>query len=288
MVTPEAKRAVVAFWRTEHAISERRACRLLGLCRATQRYVPRPERRPELRVRLRELAEQRRRFGYRRLHALLVREGTAVNLKQVHRIYREEALSLRKRRCRRRYRGMRVVMAAPSRVNQRWSMDFMSDSLADGRRFRVLNVVDDFSRECLASEAGRSLTGRDVVAILAKVIHTRGAPETVLSDNGPEFCSRVVDAWAYGAGVQQRFIRPGKPIENAYAESFNGRCRDECLNEHLFVSMDEARRELERWRVDYNTARPHSSLGQLTPEEFARKHRVSNTAVPESVRRSVA
>ena len=288
MVTPEAKRSVVGLWRSQHQVSERHACRLLGLCRATQRYVKRPERRPELRQRLRELAEQRRRFGYRRLHTMLERDGVTVNVKHVQRLYREEGLSLRQRRGRRRYRGVRVVTALPTRPNQRWSMDFMMDALADGRRFRVLNVVDDFTRECLAIEAGRSLTGRHVVAILDRLARQRGAPEAIVSDNGPEFCSRAVDAWANAERVQLRFIRPGKPVENAYVESFNGRCRDECLNEHLFVTIEEARVELERWRVDYNTARPHSSLGKLTPEEFAQNHWVSYAADSNSVRLALA
>jgi putative transposase len=183
VVTPEDKRTVVGFWRSQHRISERRACRLIALCRATQRYMKRPERRPELRVRLRELAAQRRRFGYRRLHTMLEREGVMVNVKRVRRLYREERLSLRQRGGRRRYRGVRVIAALPTRVNQRWSMDFMTDALADGRRFRGLNVVDDFSRECLASEPGRSLTGRQVVEVLHRLIAQRGAPETILSDN---------------------------------------------------------------------------------------------------------
>lgn len=288
MVTPEAKRSVVGFWREGHGISERRACRLIGLCRASCRYDRRPDRNAGLRSRLRELAEQRRRFGYRRMHVLLTREGVAVNLKRVRRLYREEGLSLRQRRGRRRYRGVRVVPALPIRVNQRWSMDFMSDGLADGRRFRLLNVVDDFSREHLAAEPGRSLTGRHVVAVLDRVARQRGFPEAIVSDNGPEFCSRVVDAWAHEHGVQLRFIRPGKPVENAYVESLNGRCRDECLNEHLFISIEEARVCLDRWRADYNRSRPHSSLGNLTPEEFAMQHRVKHLANPELVRLSVA
>jgi putative transposase len=288
MVTPEAKRSVVSFWRGHYDVSERRCCRLVGLCRATQRYKKRPERGAGLRVRLRELAEQRRRFGYRRLHVLLEREGVVVNVKRVRRLYREEGLSLRQRRGRRRRRGVRVVLPLPVQVNERWSMDFMTDALADGRRFRVLNVVDDFSRECLVAEAGRSLTGRHVVAVLQRVIQRRGAPQAIVSDNGPEFCSRAVDAWAHAERVQLRFIRPGKPVENAYVESFNGRCRDECLNEHLFVTIDEARIALERWRVDYNVARPHSGLGKLTPEEFAAKHQVNYSANSESVRLSVA
>jgi putative transposase len=288
VVTPEAKREVVGFWRNGHGISERRACRLVGLCRATQRYERQTDRSAALRVRLRELAEQRRRFGYRRLHVLLGREGVAVNLKRVRRLYREEGLSLRQRRGRRRYRGVRVVLALPVKVNQRWSMDFMSDALADGRRFRVLNVVDDFSRECLASEPGRSLTGRHVVAVLERLVQLRGLPDAIVSDNGPEFCSRVVDAWAHERQIQLRFIRPGKPIENAYVESFNGRCRDECLNEQLFVTIDEARVNLDHWRIDYNGTRPHSSLGNLTPEEFAQNHRVSYSDNHEPVRLSVA
>jgi putative transposase len=287
VVTPEAKREVVGFWRAHHGISQRRACRLIGWCRASCRYERRPDRDPGLRARLREMAEQRRRFGYRRLHALLSREGVVVNLKRVRRLYREEGLSLRQRRGRRRYRGVRVVPAIPVRVNQRWSMDFMSDALADGRRFRVLNVVDDFSRESLATEPGRSLTGRHVVAVLDCLLRQRGRPEAIVSDNGPEFCSRAVDAWAHQHGVQLRFIRPGKPIENAYIESFNGRCRDECLNENLFVSVDEARARLNDWRDDYNRNRPHSSLGNLTPEEFAAHHRVSHPD-SETVRLSVA
>jgi putative transposase len=173
-------------------------------------------------------------------------------------------------------------------INQRWSMDFMSDALADGRRFRVLNVVDDFSRECLASEAGRSLTGRHVVQVLERLAQQRGLPKAIVSDNGPEFCSRVVDAWAHSQNVQLRFIRPGKPVENAYVESFNGRCRDECLNEQLFVTIDEARSHLEAWRLDYNRARPHSSLGNLTPEEYVQQHRVSHPVEPKSVRLSLA
>jgi len=288
VVTPEAKRSIVGFWRAGHGISERRACRLLGLCRATQRYTKRPDRAGELRARLRELAEQRRRFGYRRLHVLLEREGMVINLKRVRRIYREEGLSLRQRRGRRRYRGVRVVLPAPTRINQRWSMDFMTDALADGRRFRVLNVVDDFSRECLAAEPGRSLTGRHVVEILDRLVEQRGAPEAIVSDNGSEFCSRAVDAWAHQRHVQLRFIRPGKPVENAFVESFNGKCRDECLNEHLFISIEEARRCLEQWRLDYNRVRPHSGLGNLTPEAFAQIHRVSYPANPESVRLSMA
>jgi putative transposase len=287
MVAPEAKRAVVRFWREEQGLSERRACTLIGLDRSSMRYRARPDRNAELRQRLRELAEQRRRFGYRRLHVLLRREGRAVNKKRTQRLYEQEGLSLHEKRRKKRRSGLRIVMPGPSGPNERWSMDFMSDALADGRRFRVLNVVDDFTRESLAIEPGRSLTGKNVVAVLGRIVAQRGCPAVALSDNGPEFCSRVVDEWAHQAGVRQQFIRPGKPVDNAFVESFNGKLRDECLNEHLFLSIEQARWQLEHWRIDYNRTRPHSSLGNLTPEAYAQLNRVRTTAKPETMRLSV-
>jgi putative transposase len=286
-VRPEAKRTVVRFWREEKGLSERRACHLIGLDRSTQRYCRRADRNAELRQRLRALAEQRRRFGYRRLHVLLRREGHVVNKKRVQRLYQQEGLSLRGRRRKKRFAGLRVVLPGPQQPNQRWSMDFMADALADGRRFRLLNVVDDFTRECLVIEPGRSLTGRSVVAALERIALERGYPSVVLSDNGPEFCSRVVDEWAHRCGVKLQFIRPGKPVENAFVESFNGKCRDECLNEHVFVTIEQARCQLEAWRLDYNRSRPHSSLGNLTPEVYAQKHRVGTTPEPGNVRLSL-
>src|SRR5262249_46206146 len=168
-----------------------------------------------------------------------------------------------------------VAMPTPRAANERWSMDFMSDALADGRRIRLLNVVDDWTRECLAIEVGRSLTGRHVIATLEQIAGERGYPLTIVADNGPEFCSRVVDDWAHRSGVKLQFIRPGKPVENAFIESFNGKCRDEFLNEHLFLSLEQVRIETEMWRLDYNRERPHSALGNLTPEAYANQHRVS-------------
>jgi putative transposase len=286
VVTPEAKRAVVRFWREGLGLSERRACRLIGLDRSTQRYQRRADRNTELRQRLRELAEQRRRFGYRRLHVLLCREGQAVNKKRVQRLYREEGLSLRGQRRKKRRAGLRVVLPRPNAANQRWSMDFMSDALADGRRFRLLNVVDDWTRECLAIEVGRSLTGRNVIAVLEKIAMRRGHPASIVSDNGPEFCSRAVDEWAHQVGIKLQFIRPGKPVDNAFVESFNGKCRDECLNERLFLTIEQARTATENWRLDYNRVRPHSALGNLAPEDYAKRARVG-TPEPTKLRLSL-
>jgi putative transposase len=278
---------VVRFWCEAMKLSERRACCLIGLDRSVLRYRPRADRNGELRVRLRELAEQRRRFGYRRLYVLLRREGLLVNKKRVQRLYQEEGLSLRGRRRKKRLAGLRVVMAAPERPNQRWSMDFMSDALADGRRFRLLNVVDDWTRECLAIEVGRSLTGRNVVTVLEQIASSRGHPESIVSDHGPEFCSRVVDEWAHRRGIRLQFIRPGKPVDNAFIESFNGKCRDECLNEYLFMSIDQARLQTQSWRVDYNRVRPHSALGNLTPEVYAQRNGVRTTPESTKLRLSV-
>ena len=285
MVTPEAKRTVVRFWREGIGLSERRACDLIGLDRSTHRYRRRADRNVELRQRLRELAEQRRRFGYRRLHVLLCREGPAVNKKRVQRLYRQEGLSLHGRRRKKRRAGLRVVLPGPVAANQRWSMDFMSDALADGRRFRLLNVVDDWTRECLAIEVGRSLTGRNVIAVLEKIAMRRGYPTSIVSDNGPEFCSRVVDEWAHRLGIKLQFIRPGKPVENAFIESFNGKCRDECLNERLFLTIEQARTATETWRLDYNQVRPHSALGNLAPEDYAKQARVGT---PEPTKLSLS
>lgn len=200
---------------------------------------------------------------------LIAREGVLANHKRVHRIYREAGLQVRRRRRKRLSRGDRVPLPLPSGPRQRWSMDFMADTLADGRGFRLLNIVDDFTRECVAIEVDRSLPGARVVRVLERLAATSGLPQVIVSDNGPEFSGRTLDAWAYRHRIELRFIRPGKPIENAYVESFNGKCRDECLNEHWFVNLAEAQRIIEAWRIDYNTVRPHRSLGQLTPAAYA-------------------
>ena len=252
----------------EVELSQRRACGLMGLHRATCRYHKRRSEDQRLRVRLRELAEARRRFGYRRLLVLLQREGWQVNHKRVYRLYVEEKLSLRRKRGRKRSQARQPLPAALG-VNQVWSVDFMSDTLSSGRRFRTLNIVDDYTRECLAIEVDTSLGGMRVVRVLEQLKQRRGLPRQIRSDNGPEFVSRAVDQWAYEQRLQWHTIQPGRPMENSYVESFNGRFRDECLNENWFSSLADARHNIEQWRQDYNEARPHSSLQYRTPMEFA-------------------
>jgi len=202
---------------------------------------------------------------------LLNREGLVVNHKRTERIYKQEGLSLRRQKRKKVASGLRVELPRPERVNQRWSMDFVSDSLNDGRRFRALTVVDDYSRECPVIEVDTSLGGRRVAETLSRLAEVRGLPEVITVDNGPEFAGKALDEWAYRRGVKLNFITPGKPVENAYIESFNGRLRDECLNGNWFPTLKDARQIIEAWRIDYNEVRPHSSLGNLTPSEFVRK-----------------
>jgi len=270
VVGPSAKRVAVGWLVDAQASSVRRACRLVGLSTATWRYQRhgRVDNR-ELLARLQAHAAERARYGYRRLHTLIAREGVVANHKRVHRVYREAGLQVRRRRRKRITRGDRVPLPTPSARGERWSMDFTADMLADGRAFRTLNIVDDFSRECVAIEVDRSLPGARVVRVLERLQATSGLPRVIVVDNGPEFAGRTLEAWAYTHGIELRFIRPGKPIENAYVESFNGKFRDECLNEHWFISIAEAQTVIEAWRVDYNTVRPHHSLGQQTPAAYA-------------------
>ncbi|MGH7281064.1 MAG: IS3 family transposase [Polyangiaceae bacterium] len=271
VVTAAKRRGVVTDLRTTFGMSERRACRLVALNRSTQQY--RARRRPDdkLRARLRELAALKPRWGYRMLHDRLRREGWSDNRKRVYRVYRLEGLAVR-RRSRKRLRSQaRVPPPMPSKINQRWSMDFMHDRLTTERTFRTLNIVDDFSRESLAIEVDFSLPGQRVVRVLDRLAETRGLPATITIDNGPEFTSRALDAWAHAHGVKLAFSRPGKPVDNAFVESFNGRFRDECLNTNWFHSLQEARAVIEAWRDEYNTMRPHSSLGGLSPEEFKQR-----------------
>ncbi len=218
---------------------------------------------------MRELAGQRKRFGSPRLHIMLKREDLVINHKRTERIYREEGLALRRKRRRKSAAGLRVIMPEAQRPNQRWSMDFVTDSIVTGRRFRALAIIDDFSRECPAIEVDTSLGGSRVVGVLERLAQTRGLPEVITTDNGPEFAGKILDEWAYRRGVQLNFIRPGKPIENAYVESFNGRFRDECLNTNWFMNLKHARDIIEDWRRDYNEVRPHSSLNDMTPKEYA-------------------
>lgn len=280
-MTPAAEREVVHYLRAEWCFSERRACGLAMVSRATVRYQARPRDDEQLRARLEALAAERRRFGYRRLHVLLRREGQAVNHKRVYRVYCAAGLQVRRRK-RKQPARERGPLSAPSRLNERWTLDFVSDAFAWGRRFRMLTVVDAFSREALAIEADTSLPGERVARVLERVVAERGAPAEILMDNGPELTSRALDAWAYSRGVGLRFIEPGKPTQNAYIESFNGRLRDECLNEHWFTGLADARQTIEAWRLDYNARRPHSSLHNLTPDEFRRsiEEMITLPAVP--------
>ncbi len=250
-------------------VSERAACRLVRCNRSTWLY--RAHRRDDtaIRRRLRELAQARPRVGYARLHLLLRREGWVVNKKRVHRIYREEGLAVRLTRRRKRASHLRVVPPSPRQMNERWSMDFVADTLLEGRRIRALTVVDNWNRHSPLIEVDFTLTGVKVVTALERVAKHRGYPTMITVDYGSEFASKALDAWAFAHAVKLDFIRPGKPVENAVIERCNGRFRDECLNANVFVSLHDARQKIEAWRIDYNEHRPHSSLGGLTPREFA-------------------
>ncbi|MAL75014.1 MAG: IS3 family transposase [Rhodospirillaceae bacterium] len=269
VLTPAAKREAVAHLQACHGMSERRACRVIDADRKSVRYRSTRDDDSELREKLRELANQRRRFGYRRLHILLRREGVMINRKKVQRLYREEGLAVRRRRSRRRAVGTRAPAPVLALPNQRWSLDFVHDQMASGRRFRVLNVVDDVTRECLAAVPDTSISGRRVVRELTELIARRGKPGMIVSDNGTELTSNAVLAWCGQIGVEWHYIAPGRPMQNGYVESFNGRMRDELLNETLFLSLAHARVEIAAWVKDYNRERPHSSLGYATPAAFA-------------------
>jgi len=269
MVTPAVKREAVAHLKEDYEMSERRACRIIGCDRMTVRYESRRPDDPHLRERLLAIARERRRFGYRRLLIFLRREGFAVNHKRLFRIYREERLMVRKRSGRKRALGTRTPAPGAVLPNDRWSLDFVSDQLICGRRFRILAIYDDCTRECLATIADFSLSGRRVARELDVLITGRGKPRSIISDNGTELTSNAILSWTANAGVDWHYIDPGKPVQNAFVESFNGRLRDEFLNETLFTSLTQARVELEDWRRDYNTVRPHSRIGWLTPAVHA-------------------
>jgi putative transposase len=269
MVTPAVKRQAVTHLCGAYEVSQRRACRVI---RADRKMVRYKSIRPDdvaLRQRLKELAGERRRFGYRRLHVMVRREGIIVNHKKLRRLYREERLQVRRRGGRKRALGTRTPLMLPEAPNQRWSLDFASDTMTDGRRFRILVVVDDFSRECLCLVADTSLSGARVTRELDAVIASRGAPQCCVSDNGTELTSTAVLSWCQERNVAWHYIAPGKPQQNAFAESFIGRLRDECLNETLFTSLPQARSALADWQRDYNEVRPHSGLGGLTPASIS-------------------
>lgn len=269
MVTPAVRREAVAHLCAAFEVSERRACSAIEVHRATVRYRSRRPDDPVLRERLRTLAHERRRFGYRRLHVLLRREGYVVNHKRVYRLYREERLLVRRRGGRKRALGTRAPIAVPQLPNERWSLDFLADQLIDGRRFRILVVVDDCTRECLLLVADTSLSGLRVARELDRLMAARGKPRMIVSDNGTELTSTAILRFADDHRIAWHYIAPGKPVQNAFVESFNGRLRDECLNANWFFNVKEARRNIRAWQNDYNNCRPHSSLGYRTPAEFA-------------------
>jgi transposase InsO family protein len=269
MVGPAAKREGVAHLQAAMGLSERRACSIINADRKMIRYRSCRPPDTELRKHLRELANERKRFGYRRLFVLLRQEGEPSGINRIYRLYREEGLTVRKRRARRRAVGVRAPILVEARPNARWSLDFMHDQFACGRRFRILNIVDDVTRECLAAIPDTSISGRRVARELTAVIELRGKPGVIVSDNGTEFTSNAMLAWAQENSITWHFIAPGKPMQNGFCESFNGRMRDELLNESLFFGLDHARIRIADWADDYNEQRPHSALGYLTPAAYA-------------------
>ncbi len=253
---------------SEKGVSQRRACKLVGLHRSVARYQRRERCDDAIRDRLKELAGRHRRYGYLRLHVLLRREGLVINHKRTYRLYRDEDLAVRTKKRKRLAGRERLPLKASERRNQRWSVDFVSDSLCSGRRFRVLNIVDDFTRESPGQLVDLSISGERVVRFLDQLATLNGLPDEIIMDNGSEFTSKAMFLWSLRTGVQLRFIQPGKPMQNGYVESFNGKFRDECLNENWFASLAEARRLIGDWHRHYNQERPHSSLNYQTPVAF--------------------
>lgn len=278
-MTPAQRRAAAGWLRECYGFSERRADRLVGIGRTSARYRPRRsgEGDEAVRARLRALAMERPRFGYRRLQAMLRREGILVNHKRVARLYREEGLAVRRRSRKRSGRTGRGHPALPTRPNEQWGLDFVADALVTGRRIRLLNVLDLFTREALAIEVDVSLPGARVVTVLERVVGERGTPDELVLDNGPELTGRALDEWAAERGVRLRFIDPGQPSQNSFVESFNGRFRDECLDQLWFTSLADARAAVEDWRNDYNGSRPHSALGYRTPAEIRARFTATTT-----------
>jgi putative transposase len=264
-------RDLVEQLQVSYQVSQRKACDALGFARSSHRYESTADRQDFLRIRLKDLASVRVNYGYRRLHVLLGREGWQINHKRVYRLYTEEGLTMHRRRPKRRFISCTVRKDKPSvqSMNECWSMDFVADQLVDGRRFRILTIVDNFTRESLGLYASQNIRGDDVVDVLCKITAHRGRPQRIQVDNGSEFTSRSMDLWAYLNKVKLDFSRPGKPTDNAFIESFNGKFRAECLNENWFLSLADACDKIHQWQEDYNRHRPHSSLGDLTPVEFA-------------------
>lgn len=280
-MTIAERRTVVTNARGRFAVSERRMCRFLGFERTALRYVPvRPAQDAPLRTTLRDLAGAHPRWGMPRLFWRLRRNGLVVNYKRVERLYRLEGLAVRRRK-RKRLAVPRVPRPVAHGPNVVWGLDFVSDQLADGQRFRCLTVIDQGVHEALTVVAARSLPATAVIVALETVIATRGQPARLSLDNGTEFRSTAFDAWAADRGIELHFIQPGKPVQNCYIESFNGRLRDECLNQHYFLSLRDAQFHIERWRREYNTDRPHTACYPLTPSEFAGTFTpISSTTTP--------
>jgi putative transposase len=273
MVAPMRRRFAYPFLIAAFKVSQRRACELLKVNRKTLNRKSVKTDVPALRARIKDIAATRVRYGYPRIHILLRREGWIVNRKRVYRIYREEGLSMRLKPPRRRKSAVvRSTRPIADVVNHTWSMDFMADNLADGRKIRLLTIVDNFSRECLALDVAAGFKGTDVAQALTRIVGERGKPRQIRCDNGPEFVSKALDQWAYWNKVELDFSRPGKPTDNAFIESFNGRVRQELLNASWFETLDQAREMTSAWRAEYNDHRPHRSLGNASPKEFARAH----------------
>ncbi len=266
---PAQKRTYGEVLEVSYRVSQRRVCQVLQCNRKIYRYKSIADEQAALRIRIRDLAQARVSYGYRRLHVLLQREGWGVNHKRVYRLYKQEGLLMRPKRPRRHVTACRRIERVNAKqANESWSMDFMSDELYDGRRIKLLTLVDNFTRESLAIEVDHSLGGRRVVEVLMSVAMKRGFPGKIRVDNGPEFTSKILDQWAYLNGVEMDFIRPGKPTDNALMESFNGHFRQECLNENWFLSLEDVREKVEVWQQHYNQERPHRSLDNLSPLEY--------------------
>ncbi|MFY3790001.1 IS3 family transposase [Providencia manganoxydans] len=279
VLTVEDKRKAVKVIQKSTQLSERRACLLVGIQRASLRYQPQANREDDkLQARIKELALERRRFGYRRIHRLLRREGFDVNHKRVYRLYCELGLTVSKRRRRKSQCVEREPLLLPSVPNHTWSMDFVMDALSNGRRIKCLTIVDDYTKECLDIPVATGISGDEVVITLESIAAFRGYPASIRTDQGPEFTGKALDQWAYQHGVILKVIQAGKPTQNAYIESFNGKFRDECLNEHWFRDLSHARDLISLWRMDYNENRPHSALGYLTPSEFAATTRTARNS----------
>lgn len=267
---PTQRRGVVRYLQSAYSMSQRRACRLASLSRKAAAYCPVPRDDAALIARLKALGEQYPRYGYLMLHAILKNEGLVVNRKRTYRVYSSLGMQVRTRRRRKLVRS-RIPLVVPSRVNERWSLDFIHDQLADGRRIRILNIVDDYSRTCVGQIVDTSISGVRLARYLDQLLEMRAKPDAIVMDNGPELTSKAMFFWSQKTGVKLNFIQPGKPTQNAFIESFNARFRDSCLNQHWFTSLDNARHIISAWQRHYNNERPHSSLGYQAPAVFEKQ-----------------